>query len=61
MQQSADRYVVYRHPNAPDLWDVVDLMRGGELVLGGEALLESQARELAERLSRHYREWREKR
>ena len=56
-----DRYVIRPHPNTPDLWDVVDTMRDGEVVLGGEALPESQARELAERLSRHYREWREHR
>lgn len=61
MQQSADRYVVHPNPTAPDLWDVVDTMRRGEVVLGGEALLERQAREIAERLSRIYREWREQR
>ena len=57
--QSADRYVVRPNPQAPNLWDVVDTMHSGEVVLGGDALLEGQARELAERLSRHYREWRE--
>jgi hypothetical protein len=61
MQQSGDRYVVRPNPNAPDLWDVVDMMRGGEVVLGGEALTRGQATELAEQLSRHYREWRQER
>ena len=59
--QSGDRYVISPHPNAPELWDVVDTMRDGEVVLGGEALPESQARELAERLNRLYREWRQER
>ena len=61
MQQSGDRYVVRANPNAPDLWDVIDTMRADEVVLGGEALTRGQAIELAERLSRHYREWREER
>jgi hypothetical protein len=47
------------NPKAPDLWDVIDTFHGGEIVLGGEALTRGQAIELAERLSRHYREWRE--
>ena len=58
MHQSGDRYVVRSNPNALDLWDVIDTMRNGEIVLGGEALTHGQATELAERLSRHYREWR---
>ena len=59
--QSGDepRYIIRPNPSAPGRWDVIDTVRGGEVVLGGEALLEGQAREWAERLSRHYREWRE--
>jgi hypothetical protein len=56
--QGGDRYVIQPHPDVPDLWNVIDTMRVGEIVLGGEALTRSQATELAERLSRHYREWR---
>jgi len=56
--QGGDRYVLRPHPDAHDLWDVIDTTRGGEIVLGGEALARGQAVELAERLSRHYREWR---
>jgi len=50
--------VVRPNLNALDLWDVIDTMRNGEIVLGGEALTHGQAAELAERLSRHYRQWR---
>ena len=57
MQQSGHRYVVRPNPHAPDLWDVIDTMRAGDVVLGGKALTRGQATELAERLSRHYREW----
>jgi hypothetical protein len=59
MQQSADRYVVRPNPQASNLWDVVDTMRGGEVVLGGDALTEGQARAMAATLNRHYRDWRE--
>ena len=57
--QAADRYVVRRNREAPGLWDVIDTMHDNTPVLGGEALPEMQARELAERLNRYYREWRE--
>jgi hypothetical protein len=56
-----ERYVIGPYSDTPHLWDVVDTMRGGEVVLGGEALSESQARELAERLNRYYRDWRRER
>jgi hypothetical protein len=59
VMQSADRYVVRRHPQASNLWDVIDTMRGGEVVFGGDALTEGQARAMAATLSRHYRDWRE--
>jgi hypothetical protein len=61
MQQSGDRYVVRPNPQAPHLWDVVDTMHGGEVVLGGDALTEGQARAMAATLNRHYRDWREQR
>ena len=56
--QGGNRYVIRPHPNAPDLWDVIDTTHGGEIVLGGEALMRGQTTERADRLSRHYREWR---
>jgi hypothetical protein len=60
MMQSADRYVIRPNPNAPGLWDVWDTLRD-EPVFGAQALLQSQARELAANLNRIYREWREQR
>jgi hypothetical protein len=60
MMQSADRYVIRPNPNAPGLWDVWDTLRN-EPVFGAQALLQSQARELAANLNRIYREWREQR
>ena len=56
--QGGDRYVIRSHPDAPDLWDVVDTMRDGEVVFGGEALNEGQAREMAATLNQIWREWR---
>ena len=59
--RGGDRYVIRPHPNAPDLWDVVDTMRDGEVVFGGEGLNEGQAREMAATLNRIWREWRRER
>ena len=55
--QASDRYVVRRNREAPSLWDVADTMHDNTSVLGGEALPEMHARELAERLNGHY--WRQ--
>ena len=56
---SGDRYIVRPNPQAPGLWDVVDTMHDNAAILGGEALSEGQARELAATLNRHWREWRQ--
>jgi hypothetical protein len=55
--QGADRYDVRPHPDGPHLWDVVDTLRDGEVVFGGEALTEGEARQMTATLNRIWREW----